>query len=169
MKFRADLHQAAELGRAIERYETGRDGYIAKIATRYEQWLNPLRTKYGEAIKPVLGYIREHHKEIFAETATVDEIDAVLRRTPSEQLLFDEGDEDNIITHLEQAGHGDLVKVVKSLIKDPIKKRPDVVETTIGLRIGHFLNIQLTFKPDPASDAKPKKKPRTETIQIPVD
>ncbi|HMR73151.1 MAG TPA: hypothetical protein PKD68_04045, partial [Candidatus Saccharibacteria bacterium] len=145
------------------------DGYVEKITQRYEQWLKPLRDKYVAAIEPVLDYIREYHKEIFAETPTVDEIDAVLKRIPSEQLLFDPADEQNIITHLLQAGHDDLVKVVKSLKKDPIKQQPEVVEATVGLRIGHFINVQVTFKPRPASDAKPRKKPPTETIQIALD
>lgn len=168
-RFLADLHRAAKLRRGIEHYEAGRDGYVEKITQRYEQWLKPLRADYAEAIEPVLDYIREHHKEIFAETPTVDEIDAVLKRTPSDQLLFDENDEQNIITHLLQAGHDDLVKVVKSLKKDPIKQRPEVVEETVGLRIGRFINVQLTFKPRPASGAKPRKKPPTETIQIAAD
>lgn len=167
--FQADLHKAAELRRAIERYEAGRDSYVAKIEARYEQWLKPLRDEYSKAIKPVLDYIRNHHEEIFAATTQVDEVDASLKRTPSTQLVFDPKDEDNIIAHLEQTGHGDLVDVTKSLKKEPIKKQPEVVETTVGLRIARFINVLLTFKPRPASDAKPRKKSPTETVQIAVD
>lgn len=168
-QFRANLRLAAELRRDIARIEAARDGFVAKIEARYERRLKPLRDDYAEMIKPVLDYIREHHKELFAETSVVDEVDAVLKRTPSEQLLFDASDEAGIIALLEQAGYDELVDVKKSLKKDPIKKRPEVVEKTVGLKIARFVNVLLTFKPRPASDAKPRKKMPTETVQIEVD
>lgn len=167
-QFRAALAVAAELRRDIARIEATRDSFVIKIQARYERRLDPLRNDYAKAIKPVLDYIRKHHKELFAETSVVDEVDASLKRTPSSQLGFNQADEASIIALLEEAGHDDLVNTTKSLKKDPIKKRPDIVDKIPGLRIAQFINVLLTFKPRPASDAKPSKKLPTETVQIEV-
>jgi phage host-nuclease inhibitor protein Gam len=165
----ADLAVLAEVfaraGREARRLEARRDERIAKIKTFYDEKLAPLNNAVELSAKLILDYAEEH-KELFSDKKTVELVHAVLKRVDSDELVV--ADEEAVVAKLKELKRDkDTVKTVESVIREPIKKDPKLIEQIDGLSLMTNWNFTLSAKPRPA-EAASKEKPIERKRKVPA-